>query len=264
MDIMHDIERPSSPVAQILRSALPPGDPLPPLDPSPAPPAAPAPGPPAPRPPAAAGAAEAESELGDLMREGCVVLAQLSEGLAAGLIEGLEHAPESPLCAVIRRATPVPPAPEPAPAPAPVPAPAPAPAPGPAIDATHGGAGGEAGGEGIRPYVEAGPSGGRSRQLPALVTAEEYETHGTRREEAARRPSDGYDTAREKELQAMALRLESACAQLEEQKQAHDAAIQQVPPCGTMRAGELPRERWQGGWGADTECARGDGRPGAG
>jgi hypothetical protein len=47
-----------------------------------------------------------------------------------------------------------------------------------------------------------------------------------------RRASDVYEAAREEELRIMALKLETACAQLEEQRRSHDAAVQQVaqPP----------------------------------
>ncbi len=210
MGIINDIERPSSPVAQILRSAVPLAD---------APADTPAAVAPAARPPGPTDTADTESELRDLMREGCAVLAQLPEGMAADIIDGLEHAPESPVCAVIRRATPIAPAPE------------------PASETADDGAEAE-GGDGIRPYVEAEavPGAGRARQLPSVVGAEPFDAAGARREEAARRPSDAYEVEREQELQTMALRLETAYEQLEEQKRAHDAAIQQVL-CGWARRG---------------------------
>ncbi len=192
LGIINDIERPSSPVAQALRSAVPPA------------------GEAAARPPSAT---DTDAELKDLIREGCEVLAQLPEGMAADIIDGLEHDLESPVCAVIRRATPI----------------APAPAPLPAGDAA-----GDAEGGGIRPYaeveVEAAPGAGRARQLPPIVLAEAFDAAAGRREEAGRRESDAYETSREQELQTMALRLETAYEELAAQKRAHDAAIQQVQP----------------------------------
>ena len=200
--ILHDIERPSSPVAQVLRSAVPPA------------------GEPAARPAGAAGAGGAEAELRDLIREGCEVLALLPEGLAAGLVDGLERAvAESPVCAVIRRAaTPV----------------APAPAPRPGGDAAADGAGGV-----IRPFAEAEavPAAGRPRQLPSVVVADGYDAGAGRREGPARRASDAYEVEREQELQTMALRLETAYEALEQQRRAHDAAMLQARPAGAAGLG---------------------------
>ncbi len=199
LGIIKDIERPSSPVAQMLRTAVPPA------------------GAPAVRPSSATDSAETEAELRNLIREGCEVLEQLPEGMAADIIDSLKHSPESPVCAVI--ATPI----------APAPAPAPFPGDDAAVDGAEGG--------GVRPYAEAeteaevgaGPGAGRARQLPPAVSAEVYNAAAGRREEAARRVSDACKAGREQELQKMALRLETTYEELAQQKREHDAAIQKVP-----------------------------------
>ena len=163
------------------------------------------------------------------------MLSQLPADMAAAIIGDLER-PASPVTAAIRHAAP---ADTPAPRPPP---PAPAPPLDVALDAAAG-TGGTDAGEGIRPYAEG--SGG-ARQLPAVVVGDGYDAGGAG-EAGRRRPSDAYEDEREQELRTMGLRLETAYAQLEEQRQAHEAAIRQVQrrapqfklSCGA-RGGDTP------------------------